>query len=256
MLTKDATPYSHSQMADYYSDLSRGILKTSGVMNYIQHVIAAKYSSTAASVLDLCCGRGLLIPVLATESRFSGHLCCADYSIKNMLEARTTTLENARGILPFKVTWICCDATRARYAIRSQFDVICYLSSLEHMDRRSGIASLETAKELLAANGTLLLSTPNTEGQNVQYRVHVYEWSSEDLEEILLGMGFRIIKKLGLLTKDDQTDFERVVLDRFGPGALAWLRIIKQSIPEQFVDTVFAAALPDLAKEVLYVCTK
>ena len=79
--------YSTYQMDNFYYMLSKGIVKSSGIMNYIQHVYIAERCFEGSHVLDMCCGRGLMIPALKWHSTNIAKYIGIDISKLNLLEA-------------------------------------------------------------------------------------------------------------------------------------------------------------------------
>ena len=66
-------PYSVNQMDDFYAALAAGQVKPTGIMNYIQRLFIAERCGPGARVIDVCCGRGLQLPVLY---RYAAHIAC------------------------------------------------------------------------------------------------------------------------------------------------------------------------------------
>ena len=48
-------------------------MKPTGIMNYIQRLFIAERCGPGARVIDVCCGRGLQLPVLY---RYAPHIAC------------------------------------------------------------------------------------------------------------------------------------------------------------------------------------
>ena len=81
-------PYSTNQMDDFYAALSRGEAKPSGLMNLLQHLIVAEQCAPNSRVLDVCCGRGLALPLLYRYAPKIGGYVGLDISAANLDEAR------------------------------------------------------------------------------------------------------------------------------------------------------------------------
>jgi hypothetical protein len=126
------------------------------------------------------------------------------------------------------------------------------------LPKKEGAASLRHAAAALAPDGVLYLSTPITPGPEprlLQYGVHVYEWDDTDLKATLDSCGLEVTDEIGLLPPE--YGIAGQALDRrFGAGAQALLTRLRETLPAAFVDVVTAAALPDLAKEVMFVCRR
>lgn len=252
-------PYSVNQMDDFYAALAAGQVKPTGVMNYIQRLFIAARCGPGARVIDVCCGRGLQLPVLY---RYAPHI--ASYLGLDITQAhldqaaaRAAGLDDVHGARPFEVTLEQCDVAGA-WPPCVPADVIIYTSALEHLPRDAGEASLRHAARMLAEGGTLYLSTPNTPGdppRMLQHGVHVYEWEDAELRAVLAGARLAVADTIGLLPPPPQTT--GVILDRlYGPGAGAWYSRLAETIPEPFLATVSAAALGPAAAEIMYVCRR
>jgi SAM-dependent methyltransferase len=252
-------PYSINQMDDFYDALGHGQVRPSGVMNYIQHLYVAERCRPGARVVDVCCGRGLQLPVLY---RYAAHLeryVGLDIAPGALAEARArlANLDQAYGERPFDVKLLACDVA-APWPECGPFDVAVYTSAVEHLPRQQAVASLDHIAAALVDGGRLYLSTPNTAGpapRPLQYGVHVHEWHAEELVPVLEAAGFAIDETIGLLPPPP-TEVAAALNGRFGPGAADWYDQLRATVPAAFLDVVAAAAVPDVAAELLYVCTR
>jgi SAM-dependent methyltransferase len=251
-------PYSINQMDDFYAALALGQVKASGVMNYLQHLYIAERCQPGEALVDVCCGRGLQLPVLY---RYAPHLAAyvgVDISPANLDQAR----QRIRGLdghytRDFKIRLLEHDVAQP-WPELGPFQVAVYTSALEHLPSGLGIASLRHTAAALAPGGRLYLSTPSAPGpppRPLQYHVHVYEWNYDELAPVLSDCGLEIEETIGLLPPEpDQLAAE---LDaRFGPGAGAWYQHARERIPAAFLDAVAAVAAPGVAAELLYVCRR
>ncbi len=246
--------YSTSQMDNFYEALAMGMVKPSGIMNYIQHLFIAERCPSEASVLDICCGRGLFIPVLKTRAPHIADYVGVDISLDNLHEAQQTI--SKVGGCPFECKLVQGDATKLSALFTRTFDVIIYTSAVEHLDRDAGIQSIHQASKLLSKDGHLYLSTPRTlleTPRRLQYKVHVYEWDREEIEGVLNEAGLQIENSIGLLPPEDEI-LEPAIKSRFGISSVAWFREMRKFIPAPFLASVSAVCFPVVAKELLYVC--
>lgn len=251
-------PYSVNQMDDFYAALAVGQVKPTGVMNYVQRLYIAERCPPGARLVDVCCGRGLQLPALY---RYAPHISAytgLDIAAANLEEARRRIdqLDGHYGRCPFGLELIECDVA-GQWPPQPVFDVAVYTSALEHLPREQGIASLRNTAAALAPGGRLFLSTPNTPGQpprRLQHRVHVYEWHHDELAGVLAEAGLVIGEVIGLLPPPDAA-VSAALASNFGDGAARWHERLRQVIPAPFLDTVAAAAIPDVAAELLYVCS-
>jgi SAM-dependent methyltransferase len=252
-------PYSVNQMDDFYAALAVGQVKPTAVMNYIQHLYVAERCPPGARLVDVCCGRGLQLPVLY---RYATHISAytgLDIAVASLDEARRRIrqLNDHYGGCPFSLELLECDVA-GQWPPRPAFDVAVYTSALEHLPREQAITSLRNTAAALADGGRLYLSTPNTPGpapRRLQHRVHVYEWSYEELAAVLAETGLVIEELIGLLPPPD-ADLAAALASGFGDGAARWHERLRQVIPAPFLDAVAAAAVPDAAAELLYVCSR
>ncbi|MFJ6771812.1 class I SAM-dependent methyltransferase [Kitasatospora sp. NPDC091257] len=261
-LTRPGTPmigpYSINQMDDFYGALAVGEAKPSGLMNLMQHLIAAEQSPQGACVLDVCCGRGLSLPLLHRYAPSIARYVGLDVSPDNLAEARTR-LEALRGHYgsPFPVDFVQCDVSEP-WPDLPPFDVAIYTSALEHLPYELGVKSLASTGAALAGGGVLYLSTPQAFGpppRPLQYRVHVYEWSREEVERAVADADLIVEDVMGLLPPSPD-DVAAELEERFGPAAVDWYRHLAARVPKALLDTVSSVAVPDRATELLFVCRR
>jgi SAM-dependent methyltransferase len=250
-------PYSMNQMDDFYQALADGVVKPTGVMNYVQRLYIAERCPPGAVVVDVCCGRGLQLPVLY---RYASHITSyvgLDLAPRHLGEAleRAEQLDRTYGKRPFIIEFAECDVSEL-WPPTPPADVVVYTSALEHLPRDRGVMSLRRVASALADNGVLYLSTPNTSGQPprlLQHGVHVYEWSDTELRLVLEEIGLMVEDAVGLLPPSLETATAALAA-RYGDGAAAWYARLAETVPEPFLAPVSAAALGDAAVEILYVC--
>jgi SAM-dependent methyltransferase len=259
---KPGTPmigdYSANQMDDFYAALAAGQVKPTGVMNYVQHLHIAERCPPAARVVDVCCGRGLQLPVLY---RYAPHIACyvgLDISPANLREAadRVAELDRRYG-RQFELSLVEWDVAEP-WPQLEPFDVAVYTSALEHLPRDRGVGSLRNTAAGLAADGRMYLSTPNTPGDPPrvpQYGVHVYEWHAEELSTVLTDCGMVVEDLIGLLPPKP-ADLAAAVRARYGDGAAHWYERLRETMPAAFLGTLSACAVPEVATELLYVCRR
>jgi ubiquinone/menaquinone biosynthesis C-methylase UbiE len=248
--------YSTSQMDNFYKALASGIVKPSGVMNYIQHLFIAERCPKGASILDLCCGRALMVPLLKRYTHNVTQYVGIDISFVNLNEAKEVIHKDDGSAPQFPCSFIRGDVTQLPIKFNTKFDIIVYTSSLEHLDRESGIISLRRVSQILSENGTLYLSTPRTTSDpsyELQYKVHVYEWDRKELEKILNESGLKVVKCIGLLPPPVEI-LQRVIEERWGEAGAAWFQEMQEIVPHAFLSPVMAACFPSVAIELLYIC--
>lgn len=261
--TRPGTPmigvYSVNQMDDFYAALSRGEVKPTGIMNYLQRLYIAERSRPGDRMVDVCCGRGLQLPVLYRYQPKLGGYTGLDVSPDNLTEAHAR-LDDLEAIYPvrFPVDFHLTDVSQP-WPVLDPFDIAVYTSALEHLPRELGIASLRNTAAALAPAGRLYLSTPNTPGtppRKLQHRVHVYEWSHEELAAVLDEVGLVVEDVVGILPPLTAEATEVAVASRFGADAVSMYRRMRAHAPDALLGPVVATALEGDATEVLYVCSR
>ncbi|MBV9024151.1 MAG: class I SAM-dependent methyltransferase [Streptomycetaceae bacterium] len=251
-------PYSTNQMDDFYTALHRGEAKASGLMNLMQHLIVAERCAPGAKVLDVCCGRGLALPLLARYTPEIGQYVGLDISSDNLNQARERIafLRETYGEL-FPIELVECDVAQPWPQLPA-FDVALYTSALEHLPFELGARSLRSTAQALAPGGRLFLSTPQVFGpppRPLQYRVHVYEWSREEVGQVVGEAGLVVEDVMGLLPPEPKVVADELT-ERYGPGAADWYRDLAARVPGALLDTVSAVSVPQTATELLYVCRR
>jgi len=249
------------QMRNFYKQFRDGFFSHLDVMNYIQHLVAVRMMRKGNTVLDVCCGRGLLLPLMRYHAKEIKKYIGVDIEPKN-IEAKRKHICNDKPIdpeefYPFETEWVISNASEMSQKIEDEIDFIIYTSSIEHMQKEDGEKSIEECFKLLKPGGRLFLSCPNTaedrDGFDVQYKAHVYEWKLSELRSCLEDNGFSIEKEYGLI--GNLRDFA-VVLDE-APGIVrGFFEPIMDYLPREFLSTILFLGWPELAKEVLLICRK
>ncbi|MEU6562610.1 class I SAM-dependent methyltransferase [Nocardia nova] len=253
-------PYSVNQMDDFYVALARGEVKQTGIMNYLQRLFIAEHIRPGDRVVDVCCGRGLQLPPLYRYCPHIGGYDGLDISPDNLAQARERVAE-LNEVYPdtrFPVRFHELDVS-GPWPRLEPADVAVYTSALEHLPRELGVASLERTAAALAPDGVLYLSTPNTPAtppRKLQHRVHVYEWSHEELSAVLEEIGLVVRNIVGILPPLDPEATAAAVKQRWGAAALEFYEAMADSTPAALLGPVAATALDTAASEVLYVCAR
>lgn len=249
------------QMRNFYLQLRDGFFTDLDVMNYIQHFRAVKMMKPGSVVLDVCCGRGLLLPLMRYHAKEVKKYIGVDIEPKN-LESRWKDIRTGQKIdpkehYPFETEWVISNAAEMSGAVKEQADFIVYTSSIEHMQKTDGIKSLGECAKLAKPGATLFLSCPNTpEGQDgfdVQYQAHVYEWKISELEAALKTAGFHVEQRIGLV--GSTRDF-KLMLESLPAQIAAFFKPMLEYVPGEFLRPMLFFAAPGMAKEVLMICRK
>lgn len=250
--------YSVNQMDDFYAALAVGEVTPTGIMNYLQRLLITERCRPGDRVLDVCCGRGLQLPVLYRYRPDLTSYVGLDISPENLAEAaaRQASLDAVHP-RDFPIEFHQCDVALSWPEI-GPFDVVIYTSALEHLPRELGVASLRHTAAALASDARLYLSTPNTPGEpprTLQHRVHIYEWSHQELTAVLNEVGLVVDDVVGILPPS-QKETEAVVAERYGCGAVEFYRHLREYAPDALLGPVVATALGGAATEVLYICMR
>lgn len=242
-------------MDNFYQTLSHGLVKPSGIMNYIQHLYIAEKCQNFAKVLEVCCGRGLILPLLNRYGKNIQQYVGLDLSSENLKEAKKEKQLRCEHLY-FECEFLQGNAIYLSNLLKDKFDAVIYTSSIEHMEKDDGVKSIEEIAKVLYKGGYLFLSTPRTKRQQkIQYRVHIYEWDYEEVRECLAKNNFEIVEEIGLLPPND-LGCEKLLEEKFGKGAGKWLEDLRAKLPEAFISTIMAASIPESSKEILYICKK
>jgi 2-polyprenyl-3-methyl-5-hydroxy-6-metoxy-1,4-benzoquinol methylase len=249
-----ATTY---QMRNFYRQLGDGFFSSLDTMNYIQHHQIAKWCKKGYRVLDVCCGRGLLLPLLRYLSPDIASYTGVDIEPRNAIWQKQRVTDNkplTPNYYPFATRFVEANVAEMAQQVGEQvFDIIVYTSAIEHMNPDLGLASLVECRKLSKPGTMLVLTCPNTppdqDGYATQYAAHVYEWKEAELREGLQGAGFRVVTEYGLLIdrKTLSQEAERL-------GFLPLLERVEKFVPPEWYLPVFATMFPKQSKEIGFVC--
>jgi SAM-dependent methyltransferase len=249
-----ATTY---QMRNPFRQFADGVASELDVLCYFEHAQAADLCPKGGAVLDVCCGRGLLIPFL--RYRAAPRLYCGvDLHPANARwsQGADPRREKEQATYPFPLHFVESNVANMSEPVRAvcpdPFDLIVFSSSIEHMQPDAQQAALACCRALAAPNAVLYLTCPVTpEGQSgyaTQYAAHVYEPTDSELHRWLRAAGWAIRDRYGLVTK---TKHFRAVLPTSG---LAVAERLYASMPREQALPTIAALFPTCALEVAYVC--
>lgn len=127
------------------------------------------------------------------------------------------------------------------------FDYVTCLEVIEHMEPASGATCMAAARELLAADGTALLSTPVFNGQAAEN--HVHEYTVPELQAAIEAAGLRVERRFGTFMNVTQL---RLVSDEHRRTAEALLAYYDNNAVACFLAPLY----PDLARNNLWVLKK
>ena len=256
--TVTATTY---QMRNPFRQFADGVAGELDTHCYFQHAAAADLCPVGGRVLDVCCGRGLLIPFIRYRAKPSLY-CGVDIEPKN---ARWKDGADPRREKEQKTDWgfdrvfvesnVGNMAEPVRNAIGPEpFDLVVYTSAIEHMQIDDQKTSLMQAAELSRDGAYLYLSFPVTEpgrdGYDTQYAAHVYEPKETEIRDWLKSAGWIVKRRIGLCTKTG------VFKKKLNGANLRGAEYINGIQPRAQALCTIAALYPDAATELAYICQK
>ena len=244
------------QMRNFYRQLGDGFFSVLDVMNYIQHHQVVKWCKPGNQVLDVCCGRGLLLPMLRYQRKDIGGYTGVDITPKNATyhQKRVTDGKPIDGdYYPFPIRFVESNVAEMSAKLERQYDVVVYTSSIEHMHKEMGQQSLHECRTVANDGAVMILTCPNTseeqDGYDTQYRAHVYEWKRSELIDGLAMAGWDVITEYGLLHNKKDLEHE---MDTVGMGNV--FRRVSKFVPSEWLIPVFSPMFPRSAKEIGFVC--
>ena len=249
------------QMRNFYQQFRDGFFDSLDVMNYIQHYKAVQMMKTDDVVLDVCCGRGLLLPMMRYYAKDIKKYIGVDIAEKN-IKAKYKNICNNKDIdpeqhYPFQTEWVISNVAEMSDKIEDEISFIVYTSSIEHMHKKHGEQSLVECSKLLKKNGKMFLSCPNIpegqDGYDTHYKAHVYEWKLRELKEALRNNGFEVEKEFGLVGKKSELNnlFKNI------PQPISkFFEPIFDYLPNKFLTPFLFIPFPQLATEVLLIVKK
>ena len=174
------------QMRNFYMQFRDGFFTNLDVMNYIQHLAAAHMAKKGMNVLDVCCGRSLMLPLLRYYAKDIASYTGVDISKANIKEAmRGATAKNLEpkdlaSYYPFRVGWKLGNVAEMSKVIPAGFaDFVIYTSAIEHMHPTDGAKSLAECYKVMKPGAKMFLSCPNTPGNGYQTQylslIHISE---------------------------------------------------------------------------------
>lgn len=251
------------QMRNFFKQFADGFFSSLDVMNYIQHHKAVQFMKKGDRVLDVCCGRGLLLPLIRYYAKDIKEYVGVDIHKPNMEEqlrwSGAKRIENAHTYYPFKLTHVNCACEDMDQELEHKsFDVIVYTSAIEHMQKEAGNASLRNCFNLLAPDGLLFLSCPNTmqkkDPYDTQYAAHLYEWDLDELTSSLKEHGFHIHDTFGLVGK--VRAFNEWMIENVPEEEYKLYQRFKEYLPSAWLMAFWPILHPEAASEVLVIAKK
>lgn len=251
------------QMRNFYSQFRDGFFTQLDVMNYIQHHSAALLCKKGMNVVDVCCGRSLMLPLLRYYSKDINSYTGVDICETNINEAKRGAAgkikeEDLESYYPFKTNWILSNVAEMSKHIEPGFaDVVIYTSALEHMHKDVGTQSLKECYTIMNPNSVMFLSCPNTPGNgyDTQYAAHVYEWGYQELKDMLTELGFEITNEIGLVMKVKKMK-EFFSSDLVSDEMKQFYNKMASYVPSAWLSSIVSIPYPEVSDEILFVVKK
>ena len=252
------------QMRNFYMQFRDGFFSNLDVMNYIQHHAVALMAKKGMNVVDVCCGRSLVLPLLRYYAKDINSYTGVDICETNIREAKRGASakvlkeEDLEEYYPFKTDWILSNVAEMSNHIEKGFaDLVIYTSALEHMHKDVGTQSLIECYKIMNKDSVMFLSCPNTPGNGyeTQYAVHVYEWGYDELKEKLNELGFEIINEVGLVMKVKKMK-EFFSSDKVSKDMKDFYNKMSLYMPSAWLSSIVSIPYPKESDEILFVVKK
>lgn len=249
------------QMRNFYAQFRDGFFSKLDVMNLIQHYKAAKMCKKNFTVLDVCCGRSMMLPLLRYYASDIKEYIGVDIEEKNINEAKRYSGVKKMEIpmdeyYPFKVNYVLSNvANMADKIEHNSVDFTIYTSAIEHMHKDDGYASLQECFKIMKPNSQMFLSCPNTPGNgyNTQYRAHVYEWGYDEIKKAFNEIGFTIKKEVGITST--RTKLREYYYNQ-SPEYKKLFDMFDDYLPNDFLTALLSIPCPENSDEMLFVLEK
>ena len=253
------------QMRNFFAQFADGFFSSLDIMNYIQHHKCVTMMHKNDKVLDVCCGRGLLLPLIRYYKKNIYSYTGVDIHEININEQKRRSgikkIDDINSYYPFNINHVICSCEdMGQFLEHNSFDIIVYTSAIEHMQKDTGYKSLENCFSLLKNDGTLILSCPNTQNKkdpyDVQYAAHLYEWDLEELTLALNKINFNIYDTFGLVGK--VRDFEKYIesIKNKDTASYSMYYRFKEYLPTPWLMALFPILYPEAAAEVMIIAGK
>lgn len=255
------------QMRNFYTQFRDGYFSNLDFMNYVQHYKAAEMCKKGMNVLDVCCGRSMMLPLLRYYAKDINSYTGVDIDRNNIKEAMRgaskvcsvkggLTKEELAEYYPFNVCWKLGNVAEMSKVIEcNSMDFVIYTSAIEHMHPEDGKSSLVECYKVMKPGAKMFLSCPNTPGNgyNTQYRAHVYEWGYQELKDTLEEIGFVIENEVGLVMKSKQM---KNFIEQQTGEIKEFYDKLKEYIPSVFLSAIMSVPFPEQSDELLFVVRK
>jgi SAM-dependent methyltransferase len=263
------------QMRDVWAQISTAMIGSLDLMSLHMHHSAALMAKKGDKVLDVCCGRAMILPLFRRYRPQILSYTGVDISRANFseayrrsagmsLEGKRLAKNSAGGgepFYPFIVDFVEADVSNMVDTLHKQrmtpFDLVLYMASVEHMQKEAGIRSIAECFQVMRDGGTFFLTTPNTEEKDdeydTQYAAHLYEWGREEILEVCTNVGFELVSEHGLLAK--VRGYEEALSEHY-PDLVEVFQQFKEYLPSAWLYSIFPIITPKIADEVALIMRK
>lgn len=250
------------QMRNFYTQFHDGFFSNLDVMNYIQHFRAAQLAKRGMNVVDVCCGRSLMLPLLRYYAKDINGYTGVDISETNIREAKRgcnnkgLKEEDLDSYYPFKTRWILSScAEMSKHIEAGSADFVIYTSAIEHMHKDVGLQSLKECYKIMNTDSFMFLSCPNTPGNgyNTQYAAHIYEWGYDELKQTLNDLNFEIVQEVGLVMGAKEMDEFYATQPK---EIQDFYKTLKSYVPTNWLTAFMSIPYPKASKEILFIVRK
>lgn len=248
------------QMRNFYLQMRDGFFTDLDVMNYIQHFKAVKMMKKGFNVLDVCCGRSMLLPLMRYYAKDVNKYIGVDIAKTNIRinkDIRNNKAIDPKTYYPFQTEIIISNVANMSSKIKDKIHLCIYTSAIEHMHKDYGEQSLKECSKVMAKGAKIFLSCPNTpekqDGYKVRYKAHVYEWKLSELREKLEENHFIIENEYGLT--GDMRKIKNAIKNM--PSYIRnYYETIINYLPAEFAKPILFLNLPKHASEVLIIARR
>jgi SAM-dependent methyltransferase len=263
------------QMRDVWSQLSTAMVGSLDLMSLHMHHSAALMAKKGDKILDVCCGRAMVLPLLRRLRPQILSYTGVDIHPPNYTEAYRRSAgmslegkrfaKNSAGsgepFYPFVVDFVHEDVSIMYDTLHNlrltPFDLVYYTASVEHMQKEAGIRSIAECYRSMRDGATLFLTTPNTEDKDdeyeTQYAAHLYEWGRDEILDVCKSIGFELIAEYGLLAK--VRGYEERLREHY-PDLLPVFRSFKEYLPSAWLYSIFPIITVKIADEIALILRK
>ncbi len=268
------------QMRNFYRQFGDGFVNSLDIMNFMQHDKASMLARSGDRVLDMCCGRGLMLPLLKWNRPKIHSWTGVDIAPANFGEATryfgirkidpvkeklaVNWMGSGKPVYPFEVNYVEANVAEMTPVLGVRglldaggFDYVIYTASIEHMQREAGVLSLKECYRVMKKGARCFLSSPNTSDKadpyDTQYAAHLYEWPRTELLQVCREVGFKVKAEYGLVAK--VTGYRNRLRKEY-PELLEVFDQFAEYMPSAWLYATFPVITPRIADEVAFLLVK